>query len=197
MHRTCQDGFRPPSRVSFLSVGQLTIAFRRSPAESGRGRQFLRRMDFDFSFTATITPPFTSMSAKVTVKLSSMWRAKLLFESPRASSSRSYPGRKNLLRRIERLLLRSGMSTLVDTARTAAFIDGHIVVRMEGGLEMRFPVSRNPRLAKGTADQLNNIEISPFGLHWPDLDEDLSFRGIAEGNFGQYQKEECPTRRST
>ena len=61
------------------------------------------------------------------------------------------------------------MSTLVDTARTAAFIDGHIVVRMEGGLEMRFPVSRNPRLAKGTADQLNNIEISPFGLHWPIL----------------------------
>ena len=169
MHRTCQDGFRPPSRAGFLSVGQLTIAFRRSPAESGRGRQFLRRMDFDFSFTATITPPFTSMSAKVTVKLSSMWRAKLLFESPRASSSRSYPGRKNLLRRIERLLLRSGMSTLVDTARTAAFIDGHIVVRMEGGLEMRFPVSRNPRLAKGTADQLNNIEISPFGLHWPIL----------------------------
>ena len=53
-------------------------------------------------------------------------------ESPRASNSRSYPGRKNLLRRIERLLLRSGMSTLVDTARTAAFIDGHIVVRMEG-----------------------------------------------------------------
>jgi hypothetical protein len=89
------------------------------------------------------------------------------------------------------------MSTSVDTARTAAFIDGHIVVRMEGGVEMRFPVSRNPRLAKATADQLNNIEISPFGLHWPDLDEDLSFRGIAEGNFGQYQKDECPTWRST
>ena len=89
------------------------------------------------------------------------------------------------------------MSTLVDTARTAAFIDGRIVVRMEGGLEMRFPVSRNPRLAEGTADQLNNIEISPFGLHWPDLDEDLSFRGIAEGNLGQYQKQERPARRST
>jgi Protein of unknown function (DUF2442) len=89
------------------------------------------------------------------------------------------------------------MSTLVDTVRIAAFIDGHILVRMEGGVEMRFPVSRNPRLAKGTADQLNNIEISPFGLHWPDLDEDLSFRGIAEGNFGQYQKEECRTRHST
>ena len=89
------------------------------------------------------------------------------------------------------------MSALIDPARIAAFIDGYIVVRMKSGVEMRFPVSRNPRLAKGTADQLNHTEISPFGLHWPDLDEDLSFRGIAEGNFGQYEKEECPTRRST
>jgi len=35
---------------------------------------------------------------------------------------------------------------------------------------------------------LNNIELSPFGVHWPDLDEDLSFHGIAEGNFGQLRK---------
>jgi hypothetical protein len=33
-----------------------------------------------------------------------------------------------------------------------------------------------------------HIEISPFGLHWPDLDEDLSFHGLLEGNRGQFQK---------
>ena len=27
----------------------------------------------------------------------------------------------------------------------------------------------------------------PFGLHWPDLDEDLSIRGILAGDFGQRQ----------
>lgn len=79
------------------------------------------------------------------------------------------------------------MSTLVDTPKTASYVDGHIVVRMDSGVEFRFPVSGNPRLQKGTAQQLNNIEISPFGLHWPDLDEDLSIRGIAEGNYGQHQ----------
>jgi hypothetical protein len=35
---------------------------------------------------------------------------------------------------------------------------------------------------------LNHIEISPFGLHWPELDEDLSFRGLIEGNYGQLRK---------
>jgi hypothetical protein len=77
------------------------------------------------------------------------------------------------------------MSTLIDTARTACFRDGEIVIGMESGTELRFPVAKNSLLAKGTAKQLSNIEISPFGIHWPDLDEDLSFRGIASGDYGQ------------
>jgi hypothetical protein len=77
------------------------------------------------------------------------------------------------------------MNTLVDTARSAAHVSGFIVVRMESGAEIRFPVAENQRLARGTNRQLNHIEISPFGLHWPELDEDLSFRGLLEGDYGQ------------
>ncbi len=77
------------------------------------------------------------------------------------------------------------MNTLLDQARSALFRDGHIVVMMESGAEIRFPVAENPRLAGGTAEQLNKIEISPFGLHWPELDEDLSFRGLSQGDYGQ------------
>jgi hypothetical protein len=77
------------------------------------------------------------------------------------------------------------MSTLVDTLKSAVYQDGHIVIIMESGVEIRFPVAGNPRLAKGTPEQLNHIEVSPFGLHWPDLDEDLSFRGLLEGDYGQ------------
>jgi hypothetical protein len=40
-------------------------------------------------------------------------------------------------------------------------------------------------LGRGNAAQLNNVEISPFGLHWPELDEDLSFAGLKRGDFGQ------------
>ncbi len=77
------------------------------------------------------------------------------------------------------------MNTLVDRARAAAYRDGFVVVTMESGAEIRFPVADNPRLAPGTPEQLNHIELSPFGLHWPDLDEDLSFRGLAHGDYGQ------------
>ena len=77
------------------------------------------------------------------------------------------------------------MSTFIDIARSACFREGCIVITMGSGTEIRFPVADNARLAKGTAAQLNNVEISPFGLHWPDLDEDLSLRGIAEGDHGQ------------
>ena len=82
------------------------------------------------------------------------------------------------------------MSTLIDSARSAVYRDGMIVVVMDSGSEVRFPVSENPRLARGAAAQLNNIEISAFGLHWPDLDEDLSFRGLLAGDHGQHQRVE-------
>ena len=80
------------------------------------------------------------------------------------------------------------MNTLTDRARSASHRDGFIIVRMASGAELRFPVAENPRLAGGTPQQLANIEISPFGLHWPDLDEDLSFQGLLEGGHGQFQK---------
>ncbi|MDI6782289.1 MAG: DUF2442 domain-containing protein [bacterium] len=78
------------------------------------------------------------------------------------------------------------MSVLVDIGIKAAYKNGYIIVQMESDVEIRFPASKNKRLAQGTNEQLNNIEISPYGLHWPDLDEDLSFRGLLEGDYGQY-----------
>lgn len=77
------------------------------------------------------------------------------------------------------------MSTLIDKVKSAVFHDEHIVVSMESGVEIRFPIADNPRLCRGTPQQLSHIEISPFGLHWPELDEDLSFRGLMEGDYGQ------------
>jgi len=77
------------------------------------------------------------------------------------------------------------MNTLLDTAKVAHYDNGHILIEMYSGVEIRFPIQGNPRLSKGTPQQLNRIELSPFGLHWPDLNEDLSLRGLMEGNYGQ------------
>ena len=78
------------------------------------------------------------------------------------------------------------MSSLTDSAIAANYKHGHIIVKMESGVQISFPVASNKRLARGTPKQLTNIEISAYGLLWSDLDEDLSFRGLVEGDYGQY-----------
>ena len=82
------------------------------------------------------------------------------------------------------------MSVLIDSARSAVFRDGQIIITMETGREIRFPVAGNPRLTQGTPAQLGQMEISPYGIHWPELDEDLSFQGLLKGDYGQHQKAE-------
>ena len=67
--------------------------------------------------------------------------------------------------------------------RTAHYEGGYVTVRIAGTFEIRFPITASPRLAKCTETQLKNIEVSPFGLHWPELDEDLSFKGLLKGEF--------------
>ncbi len=34
------------------------------------------------------------------------------------------------------------------------------------------------RLLNASEEQRNNYHISHFGIHWPDIDEDLSFQGF-------------------
>ncbi len=77
------------------------------------------------------------------------------------------------------------MSAFPDTPQTASYRAGSIHITLESGAELRFPIADNPRLANGTEEELNRIELSPFGLHWPALDEDLSLRGILAGDHGQ------------
>jgi hypothetical protein len=75
------------------------------------------------------------------------------------------------------------MSTLTAPKRTAHYDGGYVTVRIAGTVEIRFPITAIPRLTKGTEAQLKNIELSFFGLHWPELDEDLSFKGLLKDVF--------------
>ena len=77
------------------------------------------------------------------------------------------------------------MSTFPERIPTTRYHDGHVTVEMPDGAVIRFPVADNPRLAHGSDEELGQIEASPFGLHWPALDEDLSFRGLLAGDHGQ------------
>ena len=49
------------------------------------------------------------------------------------------------------------------------------------GRQYRFDISQiSERLAQATQRQRENFELSPsgYGIHWPDLDEDLSIDGL-------------------
>ena len=76
---------------------------------------------------------------------------------------------------------KSGPSTLADRALNAWHERGMIFVRFASGHEVSFPTKGNPRLESAAEEDVGCIEISPFGLHWPTLDEDLSFAGILRG----------------
>ena len=70
------------------------------------------------------------------------------------------------------------MNTLIDTPTTARHLSGTIIVTLVSGVELAFPCSAYPRLAAASDSERANIKLSPMGLHWPDLDEDLSIRGL-------------------
>jgi hypothetical protein len=40
------------------------------------------------------------------------------------------------------------------------------------------PLKWFPRLLNATIDERENFELSPYGIHWPELDEDLSYEGF-------------------
>lgn len=78
------------------------------------------------------------------------------------------------------------VAELIFTVKKAWYEKGMICMLMSDNKEIRFPVELNKKLKNATEKQRSNIELicGGTGLHWPDLDEDLSVTGIIEGRFG-------------
>jgi hypothetical protein len=58
--------------------------------------------------------------------------------------------------------------------------DRMIRVQFSGGLELATPVARFPRLKNADPSQRVRWELigRGYGIHWPDVDEDISIRGL-------------------
>ena len=56
-------------------------------------------------------------------------------------------------------------------------------VDLEDGRTIAVPIGWYPRLAYGTAVERANFQISGagYGIHWPDLDEDVGVEGLLLG----------------
>ena len=61
--------------------------------------------------------------------------------------------------------------------------DDTLTVDLEDGRTISVPIGWYPRLAHGTMSERQNVQISGagYGLHWPDLDEDIGVEGLLLG----------------
>ena len=68
-------------------------------------------------------------------------------------------------------------------AQQVRFTDDELIVSLVDGRTITVPLLWFPRLAGATTAQLRNYEIlgDGKGLHWPEIDEDLSVEGLLFG----------------
>jgi hypothetical protein len=76
-------------------------------------------------------------------------------------------------------------------AQSVAVSEDLLTVDLTDGRSISVPISWYPRLVHGTAEERNNWELlgGGVGIHWPDLDEDISVQGLLAGRrSGETQK---------
>jgi Protein of unknown function (DUF2442) len=66
------------------------------------------------------------------------------------------------------------------TAVDVTVTDNQVVVALADGRELAAPLAWFPRLEDATADQRLNWRLigRGYGIHWPDVDEDLSVENL-------------------
>ena len=62
--------------------------------------------------------------------------------------------------------------------------DDTLTVELSDGRTISVPIEWYPRLVHGTPEELNNWRMigRGEGIHWEDLDEDISIEGLIIGN---------------
>jgi uncharacterized protein DUF2442 len=77
------------------------------------------------------------------------------------------------------------------TFPTAVRFDEHTMwVDLADGRTIRAPLAWFPRLLRATPAQRETAELSRIGLHWEEIDEDISVAGLLAGRGDQTQQTE-------
>ena len=71
-------------------------------------------------------------------------------------------------------------------AREIRVTEDELEVHLADGRRIAVPLAWYPRLLHATPEARNNFELlgDGVGIHWPDVDEDLSVEGILRGSRG-------------
>ena len=77
----------------------------------------------------------------------------------------------------------SGAATETAAVRDVRVTDRALVVELRDGRVVSVPLAWYPRLAEGAPRERRRWELlgDGLGIHWPDLDEDISVDGLLEG----------------
>ena len=76
---------------------------------------------------------------------------------------------------------RSGRNPVLDARAASVQVSEDVLnVRLEDGRSILVPIAWFPRLLNGDAEQRSQWEIigGGIGIHWPDLDEDISVESL-------------------
>ena len=81
------------------------------------------------------------------------------------------------------------MASLAETettdirVRTVSVTDYELIVGLMDGRTIAVPLAWFPRLLNASPEQRSHWELAGagYGIHWPDLDEDLSTEGLLRG----------------
>lgn len=68
-----------------------------------------------------------------------------------------------------------------DRPVAVTFDEGMLRVQLQDGREIATPLEWYPSIMDASDAQRTNYELSLSGIHWPDLDEDLSIVGMLRG----------------
>ncbi len=70
-----------------------------------------------------------------------------------------------------------------ERVRAVRFSDEKLTVDLEDGRTITVPLAWYPRLLRASPSQRANWQIAGggFGIHWPDVEEDLSTEGLLRG----------------
>jgi hypothetical protein len=71
------------------------------------------------------------------------------------------------------------------SAKSLRFDDDSMWVELLDGRTLGIPLAWFPRLLHATPAQRQHYEISAEGLHWEELDEDISVAGLLSGRADQ------------
>jgi hypothetical protein len=93
-----------------------------------------------------------------------------------------------MLKKTGKYSWRRGMSRLAveihPLAQSVVFTDDDLIVSLIDGRKVTVPLVWFPRLSQATKSQLENYELlgDGEGIHWPEIDEDLSVAGLLRGD---------------